>query len=143
MGAGRVTRPVSAFHRSAPAGGDGGAGPGRGLAQRDATAATALGASEAATSRRREPLPPCQERPVPVGCLPVPGKDVSGLTGVWREGRWRASPPHPPKRATWGLRDEGPLGWPSVTRSSWGGVQRSLEFSATASVAKTLTARLP
>lgn len=119
----RVTRRVSAFHRAPPAGSDGGAGPGRrarGLAPRDATAPaafTALGASEAATSRRREPLPPRQERPVPVGCLPVPGKDISGLTRVWREG----PPATSSQEGHLGIvGDEGPLGCPSVTRSSRG-----------------------
>lgn len=147
----RVTRRLSTFHRSPPAGSDGGAGPGgraHGLAQRDASAPaafTALGArSEAATSRHREPLPPCQKQPVPVGCLAVPGKDTSDLTRVWREGRWRDSPPCPRQDGCLGLvGDEGPSWCPWVTRSSLAGVWRRLGFSATASLAKTLTVCLP
>lgn len=67
-----------------------------------------------------------------VGCLPVPGKAISGLTRVCREGRWRDGPPRPPQGGHPGIGgDEGPSRCPSVPRSSRAGVRRRLEFSTT------------
>lgn len=115
VGRAQVIGLLSAFHRSPRAGSDGGAGPGRrahGLAERDATAPTSFtalrGSSEAITSRHREPLPHCQEQPLPVSCLPIPGKDIAGFMRacrVWAEGHPSTSSP----RWLPGVqRDEGP-----------------------------------
>lgn len=139
-------QPQSAFHRSPPAGSDGGPGPGRrthGLSARNAATTPSLTArrasSEAATSRRREPLPHCQEQPVPVSCLPVPGKDLAGLTRAWTECGLGDSPPHAPQAGRLGMRrHEGPSCCPSVTPGPQAGVRRGLEFRAPATIAKPL-----
>ncbi|MBZ3883159.1 Tyrosine-protein phosphatase non-receptor type 5 [Sciurus carolinensis] len=115
--------------RSPPAGSDGdNAGRGQSApqcAERDATAPTTLRASsEATTSRHREPLPHCQEQPVPVRCLTVPGKDVTGLLAcgvLWFSGYghiWLQNATDLILSSLTILKQLGPTAWPGT--GTWG-----------------------